>query len=192
MDLLKLTNVGLLMVEYTSENVQGYSSENVHGSHFESHDVMSWDQRMLEDIFGGQVPTNSTNFDSSNTQVEEDESSNMNDVSYLADHFQNVLRASDQPLYEGCSEESQLQFISEVMSIKLDFNAPQDEVNRWLNLFSRYLPRDNTVPRNYYETKKVVAELGLPVVKIDACPKGCMLFWKNDKKLEVCRFCGEN
>ncbi|CAH9118200.1 unnamed protein product [Cuscuta europaea] len=174
-----------------SQTPNEHTTENVHGAYSGSQDETPWGQRMLEDIFGGHVTINSTNYDPNCGEQRGDESPNEDDISYLADHFQNVLQVADQPLYEGCNEGSQLQFVSEVMSIKSDFNVPQDEVNRWLELFGRYLPRDNTVPRNYYETKKLVAELGLPVVKIDACPNGCMLFWKNDKKLEVCTFCGE-
>ncbi|KAK4387223.1 hypothetical protein Sango_2592900 [Sesamum angolense] len=36
----------------------------------------------------------------------------------------------------------------------------------------------------------LIRELGLPVEKIDACKVGCMLFWKDDKHLEFCKFCG--
>ncbi|CAH9146216.1 unnamed protein product [Cuscuta epithymum] len=153
-----------------------------------------WDQRMLGDFFAGYVPpVDTTNCVPQATGHEYNNvSPNVNDVCYLADQFHNVLQAADQPLYEGCQEGSQLQFVAEAMSIKSDFNVPRDEVNRWLELFGRYLPRDHTTPQNYYETKKLTSNLGLPVINIDACRNGCMLFLKGDKELKNCSFCGEH
>jgi len=51
-------------------------------------------------------------------------------------------------------------------------------------------PRKNSIPKNYYEVKKVVSSLGLKSVKIDCCQGGCMLYYKNDSELTECKFCG--
>ncbi|KAL0282281.1 UNVERIFIED_CONTAM: hypothetical protein Sangu_2958500 [Sesamum angustifolium] len=48
---------------------------------------------------------------------------------------------------------------------------------------------DHTLPGDYFSTKKVIKDLGLPVEKIDACNNGCMLYWKDDVALEYCKFC---
>ncbi|KAL0394835.1 UNVERIFIED_CONTAM: hypothetical protein Slati_4449700 [Sesamum latifolium] len=53
------------------------------------------------------------------------------------------------------------------------------------------LPRDNTLPLDYYNTKKLIKDMGLPTEKIDACRNGCMLYWKDDIDLDYCKFCGE-
>ncbi|KAK4394428.1 hypothetical protein Sango_1597100 [Sesamum angolense] len=47
----------------------------------------------------------------------------------------------------------------------------------------------DNLPRDYYSTKKLIEDLGLPVEKIDACKNGCMLYWKNAVDLEYCKFC---
>ena len=44
---------------------------------------------------------------------------------------------------------------------------------------------------NYYEVKKLLAGLQLPHRKIDVCPNGCMLFWKEADGLDRCSFYDE-
>ncbi|OMO51375.1 Transposon, En/Spm-like protein [Corchorus capsularis] len=51
------------------------------------------------------------------------------------------------------------------------------------------LPRDNNLPEDFYGYKRLLRDLGLPVVKIDACRDGCMLFWKDDSHEKYCKFC---
>ncbi|KAL0405153.1 UNVERIFIED_CONTAM: hypothetical protein Slati_3829200 [Sesamum latifolium] len=42
---------------------------------------------------------------------------------------------------------------------------------------------------DYYNTKKLIKDLGLHIEKIGACKNGCMLYWKDDVDLEYCKFC---
>ncbi|KAL0352078.1 UNVERIFIED_CONTAM: hypothetical protein Scaly_1596500 [Sesamum calycinum] len=56
---------------------------------------------------------------------------------------------------------------------------------------SRILPSNHTLSGDYYSTKKLVKDLGLPVEKIHVCKNGCMLYWKDDVDLEYCKFYGE-
>jgi len=42
-------------------------------------------------------------------------------------------------------------------------------------MFVDVAPKDNCIPKNYYEEKKIVSSLGLKVEKIDCCEGGCML-----------------
>ena len=50
-------------------------------------------------------------------------------------------------------------------------------------------PKNNCIPKNYYEVKKVVSTLGLKTEKIDCCEAGCMLYYKEDIDLTECKFC---
>ncbi|KAL0434381.1 UNVERIFIED_CONTAM: hypothetical protein Slati_2772400 [Sesamum latifolium] len=79
----------------------------------------------------------------------------------LADHFYNVVHAADQPLWNGCTQ-SQLATIA-----------------------------GHTLPGDYYNTNKLIKNLGLPVEKIGACKNGCMLYWKDDVDLEYCKSFGD-
>ncbi|KAL0448284.1 UNVERIFIED_CONTAM: hypothetical protein Slati_1384800 [Sesamum latifolium] len=53
------------------------------------------------------------------------------------------------------------------------------------------MPRDHSFPDGYYNTKKLIKDLGLPMEKIDACKNGCMLYWKDNIDLDYCKFCAE-
>ncbi|KAL0430419.1 UNVERIFIED_CONTAM: hypothetical protein Sradi_0667900 [Sesamum radiatum] len=112
------------------------------------------------------------------------------DVSRLSDRFFDVVRAADQPLYNGC-DESQLSAVARLVNIKAENNMSErcyDQVSQWA---SDLLPRDHTLPPDYYNTKKLIRDLGLPIEKIHACKNGCMLYWKDDIGLEYCKFCGD-
>ncbi|KAK4406532.1 hypothetical protein Sango_0659700 [Sesamum angolense] len=63
-----------------------------------------------------------------------------------------------------------------------------DRISQWAN---KILPFNHTLPGDYYRTKKLVKNLGLPIEKIHACKNGCMLYWKDDVDLEYCKFCGD-
>ncbi|KAL0309276.1 UNVERIFIED_CONTAM: hypothetical protein Sradi_5869900 [Sesamum radiatum] len=108
----------------------------------------------------------------------------------LADRFSNVVHAADQPLCDGCTQ-SQLGVVAELVNIKADGYISEqiyDRLSQWAN---RILPSDQTLLGDYYNTKKLVKDLGLPVKKIHVCKNGCMLYWKDDVNLEYCKFCGD-
>ncbi|KAL0416145.1 UNVERIFIED_CONTAM: hypothetical protein Slati_3446400 [Sesamum latifolium] len=97
------------------------------------------------------------------------------DVSDLSKRFFNIVHAADQPLYSGCNE-SQLAAVARLVNIKAEHNMSErcyDQVSQWA---SDLLPRDHALPSNYYNTKKMIRDLGLPVEKIHACKNGCMLY----------------
>ncbi|KAL0394787.1 UNVERIFIED_CONTAM: hypothetical protein Slati_4444900 [Sesamum latifolium] len=52
------------------------------------------------------------------------------------------------------------------------------------------MPRDHSFPVDYYNTKKLIRDLGLPMEKIVAC-KNCCMCWKDDIDLDYCKFYGE-
>ena len=52
------------------------------------------------------------------------------------------------------------------------------------------LPQRNTLLENFYDTKKMVEGLGLPMEKIDWCEHGCIIYWGVDSALSCCKLCG--
>lgn len=52
------------------------------------------------------------------------------------------------------------------------------------------LPSDAKLPKDSYDAKKIIKDLGLSYEKILACPNDCMLFWKKNANDEVCSMCG--
>jgi len=103
--------------------------------------------------------------------------------------FYNIVQAAQQSLYDGCSTHSELSTAVRLLSIKSDYNMPQNCFNEIVQLMNEVCPPNNRVPNNYEQTKKVLKDLGNDVVRIDYCRKGCMLFFKDDINLDACMFC---
>ena len=58
-----------------------------------------------------------------------------------------------------------------------------------LQVLMDMLPSYAKLPKDHYEAKKIVRDLGLGYEKIHACPNDCMLFWKENVYLEACPCC---
>ncbi|KAL0336708.1 UNVERIFIED_CONTAM: hypothetical protein Sradi_4882700 [Sesamum radiatum] len=97
------------------------------------------------------------------------------DESGLTDRFFNVVHAADQPLWDSCNQ-SQLGVVAEFVDIKVDghiYERIYDRISQWTN---RILPSNHNLLGDYYNMKKLVKDLGLPVKKIHACKNGFMLY----------------
>jgi len=104
--------------------------------------------------------------------------------------FYNMVQGAQQPLYDSCSIHSELSAAVRLLSIKSDYNMPQNCFNKIVQLMKEMCPPNNRVPNNYGQMKKVVKDLDNDVVQIDCCQKGCMLFFKKDVNLDAYKFCG--
>ncbi|XP_050217554.1 uncharacterized protein LOC126668392 [Mercurialis annua] len=51
------------------------------------------------------------------------------------------------------------------------------------------LPKGETLPSSSYEVKKLMRDLGIGYVTIDACVNDCVLFWKENENLDTCPTC---
>ncbi|KAL0423534.1 UNVERIFIED_CONTAM: hypothetical protein Sradi_0888200 [Sesamum radiatum] len=90
------------------------------------------------------------------------------DESGLANRFSNVMHTTDQSLWDSCTI-SQLGIVAELVDIKADGQISEriyDRISQWAN---RILSSDHTLLGDYYNTKKLIKDLGLPVEKIHAC-----------------------
>ncbi|KAL0413457.1 UNVERIFIED_CONTAM: hypothetical protein Sradi_1547400 [Sesamum radiatum] len=108
----------------------------------------------------------------------------------LSDHLYNVVHAVDQPFWSGCTQ-FQLVSIASFVGIKAEdhiFEQTYDHISQWDN---NILSLNHTLTRDYYNTKKLNKNFGLPVEKIDECKNGYMLYWKDDVDLEYYKFCGD-
>ncbi|KAL0352321.1 UNVERIFIED_CONTAM: hypothetical protein Scaly_1620800 [Sesamum calycinum] len=85
--------------------------------------------------------------------------------SWLADHFYNIVRATDHPLWDGCIQ-SQLSVVAELVDIKTDGHISDRMYNRISHWANRILSPNHTLPEDYYSTKKLVKDLGLFIEKI--------------------------
>ncbi|KAL0340236.1 UNVERIFIED_CONTAM: hypothetical protein Sradi_4540400 [Sesamum radiatum] len=104
--------------------------------------------------------------------------------------FSSIVNVADQLLWDDYTQ-SQLGVVTELVDIKSDGHISEriyDRISQWAN---RILPSNHTLRGDYYSTKKLVKDLGLPIEKIHACKNGCMFYWKDDVDLEYYKFCGD-
>ncbi|XP_057779596.1 uncharacterized protein LOC130998182 [Salvia miltiorrhiza] len=109
-----------------------------------------------------------------------------------AELLYNMLKAADKELWPGCKTHSQLSLVARVMSLKAEGNMSERCFDQWLDLIKEILPENNLAPTSFYETKKLLSGMGLPVQRIDCCPNNCMLYWEDDRDLVQCKYCGES
>jgi hypothetical protein len=75
------------------------------------------------------------------------------------------------------------------MAIKSKFAFSNNCYKELLNLISDVLPENHKMPKDMYQSKKLLSGLGMDYEKIDVCDNNCMLFWKEtagEKKRTVC------
>ncbi|XP_052209223.1 uncharacterized protein LOC127812741 [Diospyros lotus] len=105
--------------------------------------------------------------------------------------FVRLLREAQRELYPGWQDVSLLSFLVKILHLK--------ELNKWSNksfemtlqLFKEVLPKHSTIPNSPYEVKKILRDLGLGYVYIDACKNDCVLFWKELSERNTCPICEE-
>ncbi|XP_065860183.1 uncharacterized protein [Euphorbia lathyris] len=109
-----------------------------------------------------------------------------------ASKFLKLLEDAKQKLYPGCENFSKLSFVVKLFQIKCLYGLNDTAFNNIMKLFKEALPTGATLPTNFYESKKMIRDLGLGYEKIDACENDCMLFWKDNAKEESCLVCGQS
>ncbi|CAN6557837.1 unnamed protein product [Malus baccata var. baccata] len=106
--------------------------------------------------------------------------------------FFRLLEKADQDLWPGCKEFKKLEAVVRLYQIKCLAGMPDEIFTTLLELIKRMLPEGDCLPESYYKAKKLINDLGLTYVKIDACPNDCMIYWKDTSELIVCSVCGES
>ena len=106
--------------------------------------------------------------------------------------FLKLLQEAEKQLYPGCTDATKVSFIVELFQVKCSTGMSNRALEAVLNLFSRFLPKGHCVPDTMEKVQRVVRDLGLDYVKIDACEKDCVLFWKENTNLDTCPKCGES
>jgi hypothetical protein len=88
-----------------------------------------------------------------------------------------VVRALEEPLHEHTTV-SVLAFITRIMSIKSRFAFSNKCYKELLSLFSDVLPSNHKMPKDMYQSKKLLSALGMEYEKIDVCTDNYMMFYK--------------
>ena len=107
-----------------------------------------------------------------------------------AKRFYRLIRDAETKLYPGCENFSKLSFIVKLLHIKSLGGWSNKSFTMLLELLKEAFPLGETLPKSYYEAKKIIRDLGLSYEKIDACVNDCVLFRKEYANAEQCSICG--
>lgn len=105
--------------------------------------------------------------------------------------FYKVLEASEEKLHDF-TEVTVLQAVTRLMSMKAKFNFSNNCYNAIIGLIIDVLPANHKMPKDMYQSKKILAGLGMNYEKIDVCEKNCMLFSGNHVNDTHCMHCGSS
>jgi ferredoxin-like protein FixX len=104
--------------------------------------------------------------------------------------FYKLFKALEELLYEH-TEVTLLAFITRLMAIKSKYFFSNNCYNNLVKLTSDVLLKPHKVPKDMYQSKKMMSALGLKYEKIEICPDNCMLFWKEHAQEKKCLECGQ-
>jgi hypothetical protein len=181
--------------------IQGYTEWIMHGEpvvapstvHVDSiplHGRSSGMQEMLNDVF----VRNDVCVEAGGSQVgveAEAVEDGIEDSNKGANKLEDLLKDADTPLHEN-TKHSKLGAIVRLYSIKCMSGWSNTSFSMLLEFINELMPPDASLPKDTYEAKKYMRDLGLGYEKISACRKGCMLFWRENEKLDKCTSCNES
>jgi len=105
--------------------------------------------------------------------------------------FEELLKDADTPLHEN-TKHSKFGAIVRLYSIKCMGCWSNTSFSMLLEFINELMHPDASLPKDTYKAKRYLKDLGLEYEKISACRKGCMLFWRENEKLDKCMFCNES
>ncbi|RDX66631.1 hypothetical protein CR513_54581, partial [Mucuna pruriens] len=89
------------------------------------------------------------------------------------------------PLWEGCDNHSELSISLAALSLKSDYNMSEGCFNHMVQLIGETMPKGNRMVTNFYHARKSVQILGFGCLKIDCCPKGCLLYYSENSNKTI-------
>jgi hypothetical protein len=106
-------------------------------------------------------------------------------------NFYRLLAASEEKVHDGTTL-TVLQSMTRLMVMKSKYNFLNQCYNDIVKFIIDLIPVKHNMPKDLYQSKKIVVGLGMNYEKIDACEKNCMLFWKEHKDDAECMHCSRS
>jgi hypothetical protein len=106
-------------------------------------------------------------------------------------NFYRLLAASIEKVHDG-TELTILEAVTHLMGMKSMYNFPNQCYNDIVKLIIDLIPAKHNMLKDLYQSKKIVASLGMNYEKIDVCKRNCMFFWKEHKDDTECMHCGRS
>ncbi|KAK9083134.1 hypothetical protein Scep_029605 [Stephania cephalantha] len=148
-------------------------------SEFEGDDDI---REMLWDVFLG-IGENNLGIDSSNLEIR------VNEPNDESRKFYKLLSDSEKPVYPSCKT-SKLAAVIKLLQIKSIGRWSNGSFDMLVQWCKKVFPIDFNLPESYYKAKKkILKDLGLSYNKIDQRVNDCLLFWKEDEDVDLCKIC---
>ncbi|XP_062113352.1 uncharacterized protein LOC133824484 [Humulus lupulus] len=114
--------------------------------------------------------------------------SDFNDESPLNvdDKYDELFESLHKPLYNNCKGFSVLSATVKLMNLKVLYKWTDKSFDGLLECLREILPEGNQCPGNYYQTRKLLCEVGLGYEKIDVCQYDCALFYCENANAVSC------
>jgi len=95
------------------------------------------------------------------------------------------------PLYLGCKNSlTLLSVVLSLVNVKAKYGWSDKSFTLLLEVVHDLLPEENTLPKSYYLTKKILCPMGMEYQKIHACPNDCILYRHEFEEMSKCPRCG--
>ncbi|XP_049378073.1 uncharacterized protein LOC125842813 [Solanum stenotomum] len=124
------------------------------------------------------------------TSAEEFDGSNQDNMGFdkKTEELFRLLKEVERELYPG-SKYSLHSFLVRLLHLKRLNGWSNKSFSMLLELLKDVLPEGETLPKSFYDSKKIIKDLGLEYKKIHACPNDCMIYWNETKDRTSCKFC---
>jgi hypothetical protein len=110
------------------------------------------------------------------------------DPEETAKAFYTMMEAAQKPLHEKTMV-SQLDGISRLIALKSQLGISQDGFDLVLKVLGKLFLKDHILPKNTYESQRLLRALKMPYEAIQACPNGCVLFRGDHEEATHCPKC---
>ncbi|XP_074346425.1 uncharacterized protein LOC141685209 [Apium graveolens] len=107
----------------------------------------------------------------------------------VSEKYDDLFDSLHMPLYDNCRDFSVLNPVVRLMSIKVVNKLIYKAFEYILRSFKEMLPEGNKMPDNYYQTRKLLCEVGLGYEQIDVCRYDCALFYGENVNALSCPVC---
>jgi hypothetical protein len=107
-----------------------------------------------------------------------------------AARFFDLLKDSDELLWDGYTNHSKLSAVAQVFTIKSDHRLSEVRYDKIIEWVKSIIPQGNRLKENFYAAKSMMKPLGLGYQKIDMCPNFCMLYYLENAEMTEYITCG--
>jgi hypothetical protein len=90
-------------------------------------------------------------------------------------NFYKFLATLDEKVHDD-TELTILQAVTRLMGMKSKYNFSNECYNDIMKLIIDLIPAKHNILKDLYQSKKIVAYLGMNYKKIDVCKRNCILF----------------